>query len=590
MAEENAIMNAYAEYVEIEETDLDELEVILQNQLEETIADFDLLKEEREKIGNPDNLGETIKGVVWQQFCDQIATVAGEDFIKENRDMTLDLRDSAHIQTTENFANGKLAKHNTEIDYQERYDSWQENFQKDANGNVIMHDTRTGKKEETLVKGARDPFDKDRPSGSVEKNTDMDHTVPAGEIIRDPEANAHLSKEEQINFANSDKNLNEMDAKWNRSKGDNPTPDWLDNPNKNGQKPNEIFDNLTPEMEKQLRAKDKEARKEYNKRKKEGEKRSVEAGKKSQKAEALRVGKAELKSILMRMLMDLLKKVIQKLIAWFRSAKNGLTSLIADIKSVFISFAMDFKTHIVNATDSFATSLATALWGPIVRVLKKIWTTLKQAWGSVKEAWNFLRDPKNSQMPFSLKIMEVGKIVVTGLAAMGAVVLSQGLETGLLAIPGVGPFLAIEIPLFGSIASLLGIFLGAVIAGIIGAMAMNLIDKYIAKRLQAEADKKVIKRGNETMALQERLKETEEKKKEAVKKRVASDIMVRHATFWEYINAKTKENTFSNDDALTQPVNEPDAKIGNMDSMQIKEGLQKNHNDLTNLLNKLERE
>ncbi len=590
MAEENAIMNAYAEYAEIEETDLDELEVILQNQLEETIADFDLLKEEREKIGNPDNLGETIKGVVWQQFCDQIATVAGEDFIKENRDMTLDLRDSAHIQTTENFANGKLAKHNTEIDYQERYDSWQENFQKDANGNVIMHDTRTGKKEETLVKGARDPFDKDRPSGSVEKNTDMDHTVPAGEIIRDPEANAHLSKEEQIDFANSDKNLNEMDAKWNRSKGDNPTPDWLDNPNKNGQKPNEIFDNLTPEMEKQLRAKDKEARKEYNRRKKEGEKRSVEAGKKSQKAEALRVGKAELKSILMRMLMDLLKKVIQKLITWFRSAKNGLASLIADIKSVFISFAMDFKTHIVNATDSFATSLATALWGPIVRVLKKIWTTLKQAWGSVKEAWNFLRDPKNSQMPFSLKIMEVGKIVVTGLAAMGAVVLSQGLETGLLAIPGVGPFLAIEIPLFGSIASLLGIFLGAVIAGIIGAMAMNLIDKYIAKRLQAEADKKVIERGNETMALQERLKGTAEKKKEAVKERVASDIMGNHAAFWEYINAKTKENTFSNDDALAQPVNEPDAKIGDMDSMQIKEGLKENHNDLTNLLNKLERE
>ena len=529
MAEENAIMNAYAEYVEIEETDLDELEVILQNQLEETIADFDLLKEEREKIGNPDNLGETIKGVVWQQFCDQIATVAGEDFIKENRDMTLYLRDSAHIQTTENFANGKLAKHNTEIDYQERYDSWQENFQKDANGNVIMHDTRTGKKEETLVKGARDPFDKDRPSGSVEKNTDMDHTVPAGEIIRDPEANAHLSKEEQIDFANSDKNLNEMDAKWNRSKGDNPTPDWLDNPNKNGQKPNEIFDNLTPEMEKLLRAKDKEARKEYNRRKKEGEKRSVEAGKKSQKAEALRVGKAELKSILMRMLMDLLKKVIQKLITWFRSAKNGLASLIADIKSVFISFAMDFKTHIVNATDSFATSLATALWGPIVRVLKKIWTTLKQAWGSVKEAWNFLRDPKNSQMPFSLKIMEVGKIVVTGLAAMGAVVLSQGLETGLLAIPGVGPFLAIEIPLFGSIASLLGIFLGAVIAGIIGAMAMNLIDKYIAKRLQAEADKKVIGKGNEAMAILEIGKRIGENKVKAVKEQAASDIMVRHA-------------------------------------------------------------
>src|SRR3712207_1716641 len=69
----------------------------------------------------------------------------------------------------------------------------------------------------------------------------MDHTVSAGEIIRDPEANAHMIKEEQIAFANSEANLNEMDAGPNRSKGDKSMTDWLDNPNKNGQKPNEIF-------------------------------------------------------------------------------------------------------------------------------------------------------------------------------------------------------------------------------------------------------------------------------------------------------------------------------------------------------------
>lgn len=386
----------------------DEFEQNLENQLTMKEEELKALKKDFEQIGSASDLGEKIQGVVWEQFCNQIATVAGEDFIKENRGMTLDLRDSAHIQTTENFADGKIATHNTEINYQDRYNSWQENFQKDENGNVRTHNTRTGRQEPTLVPGARAPFDQGRPSGSAEKGTDRDHTVPAGEIIRDPEANAHLTKEAQIDFANSDENLNEMDSKWNRSKGDKPTKEWLDNPNSKGQKPNEIFDNLTPEEEKKLREKDEKARKEWGKRKKEGEKRSIEAGKKSQKEEALRVGKAELKSILMRMLMDLLKRVIQKLIAWFRSAKNGLASLIADIKSVFISFAMDFKTHIVNAADSFATSLATALWGPIVRVLKKIWTTLKQAWGSVKEAWNFLRDPRNSQMPFSLKIMNVG--------------------------------------------------------------------------------------------------------------------------------------------------------------------------------------
>lgn len=528
MEYENKTINA--DGYDVEDLDLsafDEFEQNLENQLTMKEEELKALKKDFEQIGSASDLGEKIQGVVWEQFCNQIATVAGEDFIKENRGMTLDLRDSAHIQTTENFANGKLATHNTEIDYQERHDAWQKNFQKDANGNIIMHDTRNGKKEATLVKGARDPFDKDRPSGSVEKNTDMDHTVSAGEIIRDPEANAHLTKEEQIGFANSGENLYEMDAKWNRSKGDTPTPVWLDNPNKNGQKPNEIFDDLTPEEEKKLREKDEKAREEWEKRKKEGEKRSVEAGKKSQKEEALRVGKAELKSILMRMLTDLLKQIIQKLIAWFGSAKRGLASLIADIKNVFISFARDFKTHIVNAADSFVTSLATALWGPIVRVLKKIWTTLKQAWGSVKEAWNFLRDPRNSQMPFSLKIMEVGKIVITGLTAMGAVVLGQGLETGLLAIPVVGPFLAIEIPLFGSIASLLSIFLGAVIAGILGAIVINWIQKKIEYKLKASNLSEQVTTGNEAMKGNLILEMISQGKSETIKGLVAQGMIDR---------------------------------------------------------------
>ena len=66
----------------------------------------------------------------------QIGIIAGEDFIKENRGLTLDLRNSAHIQTTENFANGKIASHNSSIDYQERYDNWQSNFVRDEHSNI----------------------------------------------------------------------------------------------------------------------------------------------------------------------------------------------------------------------------------------------------------------------------------------------------------------------------------------------------------------------------------------------------------------------------------------------------------------------
>ncbi|MEI8641401.1 hypothetical protein P4S68_11265 [Pseudoalteromonas sp. Hal099] len=34
-------------------------------------------------------------------------------------------------------------------------------------------------------------------------------------MIRDPEANCHLSKKEQVNFANSDVNLKDLDSSAN---------------------------------------------------------------------------------------------------------------------------------------------------------------------------------------------------------------------------------------------------------------------------------------------------------------------------------------------------------------------------------------
>ena len=103
------------------EFNLDELENSLDADLENSLADLELLKEDREKIGNPDSLSETVMNVVWEQFVNQIGAVAGEEFIRENRGLTLDLRTSAHIQTTENFEKGKIASHNDIIDYQERY-------------------------------------------------------------------------------------------------------------------------------------------------------------------------------------------------------------------------------------------------------------------------------------------------------------------------------------------------------------------------------------------------------------------------------------------------------------------------------------
>ena len=526
MAKENAVLDKKEQMMNedlTESFDFDELEEKLQSQLEEELADMQFLAEEKEKIGNPDNLGNVIMDVVWEQFINQVAVTAGEDFIKENRGLHLDLRKEAHIQTTENFADGKIATHNTEIDYQQRYDDWQSNFVKDENGNVVTHQTRSGKEEATLVKGARKPFDEGRPTGSVENHTDMDHTVSAAEIIRDPAANAHMTKDEQIAFANSDANLNEMDSSLNRSKGDKSMTDWLDNPNSSGQKPDEIFD-ISAEAEAKLRQKDAEAREEYEKQKKEAEQKSIEAGKKSRKEEAFRIGGKALRELLMQLLAELVREIVAKMVKWFKSSKKALDTLLDSLKEAIRSFIGKMKQHLINAGNTLFTTVATAIIGPIVGTIKKVWIMLKQGWSSLKNAIAYIKDPANKGKPIGRLMMEVGKIVIAGMTGIGAMVLGEVIEKGLMTIP----IFAVEIPLLGSLANILGIFLGAVVAGIIGAIAINIIEKQIEKSMKRDNVDAQIEKGNEILRTQHQLQAVHEVKLDHTKGTTAQNIHDRH--------------------------------------------------------------
>lgn len=525
MAEENAILDKKEQLNEdlTDSFDFDELEEKLQSQLEEELADMQFLAEEKEKIGNPDNLGNVIMDVVWEQFINQVAVTAGEDFIKENRGLHLDLRKEAHIQTTENFADGKLATHNTEIDYQQRYDDWQSNFVKDENGNVVTHQTRSGKEEATLVKGARKPFDEGRPTGSVENHTDMDHTVSAAEIIRDPAANAHMTKDEQIAFANSDANLNEMDSSLNRSKGDKSMTDWLDNPNSRGQKPDEIFD-ISAEDEAKMRQKDVEAREEYEKQKKEAEEKSIEAGKKSRKEEVFRIGGKALRAVLMQLLAELVREIFAKMVKWFKSSKKALDTLLDSLKEAIHSFIGKMKQHLINAGNTFFTTVATAIIGPIVGKIKKVWSMLKQVWSSIKNAIAYIKDPANKGKPIDRLMMEVGKIVIAGMTGIGAMLLGEVIENGLMTIP----IFAVEIPLLGSLANILGIFLGAVVAGIIGAIVINIIEKKIEKSMKRDNVNAQIEKGNEILRTQHQLQVVNEVKLDHTKGTTVQNIHDRH--------------------------------------------------------------
>lgn len=548
MAKENAFFEENERISEdsYESFDLDELEEKFQNEFEEKLDDLEFLKEEKEKIGNPDNLGKVIMDVVWDQFLNQVAVTAGEDFIKENNGLRLDLRNDAHIQTTENFAKGKIATHNKEIDYQKRYDDWQNNFQRNNDGTIRTKiDNRTGEEMAILRVqnkkkdpngenyntnyNARKYIDKGRPQGS--KTVNKDHTISAAEIIRDAEANAHMTREEQASFANSDKNLIDLDSRANESKQDSKMSDWLDS-ERNGEKPADRF----PINEDELRKRDKEARDEYEKQKAEAEQRSIKSGKKSQKEEAFRIGGKALRAVIMQLLAELIREIIAKLVKWFKSAKKAMDTLLNSLREAIHSFIGNLKTHLINAGNTLFSTVATAIIGPVFGTIKKVWMMLKQGWQSLRAAVSYIRKPENKGKSISRLILETGKIVIAGLTGVGAIALGEVIEKGLMSIP----IFAFEIPLLGSLANLLGIFFGAVVAGIIGAIAINLIEKKIEKSQKTENVGAQIEKRNDILNTQHKLRTVNEKILDRDKSNAKCAIRERHAEAADIMRASLK--------------------------------------------------
>lgn len=524
MANENELFELQTTEIDFDYEQLLVLESSLENNLKDIVEHIDQLDIDREKLQNNEYLQESIENIVWEQVQLQVAAQIGEEFIKDNRGQTLDLRKEAHIQTAENFEKGKVATHNRDVDYQERYDTWQNNFVKDDLGNIKTHSTRSGKIVNTLTKDARKPFDAGRPTGSKEKGTQMDHTVSAGEIIRDPKANAFLTKEEQIAFANSEVNLNEIRGDINQAKGDQSTTELFDNPNSKGQYARDNH-NISKQEEKQLREKDKEARAEYDRVRDEAEKRAIKSGKKSRRDEALKVSGKALKAALLQLLSEFLRELISKFISWLKDTERNLSTFIEKIKEAIISFVNNLSNHLLNVGKSVVTMIASAIVGPVINTFLKAWTFIHQGWKSLKEAIDYLNNPDNKEKSVQIMILEVGKIVVAGLSATGAIVLGETLGASLTAS---FPVLAISIPLLGTIGGLIGTFMGATLSGIIGAFVLKMIDQQIVDRQIADLNSERIDQKNEMLVIQDQLLDVKNVKLEVEKNTIINTIKERH--------------------------------------------------------------
>jgi gas vesicle protein len=253
----------------------------------------------------------------------------------------------------------------------------------------------------------------------------------------------------------------------------------------------------------------------------------------------------------MGLLASLIKDIIRKLISWFRSGNRKISTFIDSVKKAIKSFVSNLKEHLLNAGNTLVTTIATAIFGPVIGMIKKAWIFLKQGYKSIKQAIKFLKDPANKNMPFSIKMMEVGKIVIVGLTAGGAIVLSEVIEKGLMSIPG----FAFEIPLLGSLASLVGMFLGALVSGLIGALALNLIDRIISKKLKRINEKQQIDKRNDILVTQDKLIKVVEVKAGVTREKVTNNIKERHENAAESIKSSI-ERIKKNSEEINKPLAE----------------------------------
>lgn len=549
MNENKKQLEEWAE-LDTDSIDFDDLESKLDSELEEQMADLEGLEADREKIGNPDTIGHTVMNVVWEQFINQVGVVAGEDFIKENRGLTLDLRDSAHIQTTENFAKGKIATHNynSKEQLEKNYDRYKNKphgvYRKEKvnpgmdatlkragtlhnEGVETVTDIYTGRQIPTQTKledGSNNP-----------KAAQREHVKPSAEVYKNPTLQMAYDDDGLAKVINDPENLQGYTtAERNNRKSDNSAEKMEDrDKNRHWEKANE------------------RAEEHIKKKEDEGKARLKEEGRKTQKEEALKLGGKALKSVVMGLLASLIKDIIRKLISWFRSGNRKLGTFIDSVKEAIKSFISNMKEHLLNAGNTLGTTIATAIFGPVIGMIKKAWIFLKQGYKSVKDAIQFLKNPANKNMPFSIKMMEVGKIVIVGLTAGGAIVLSEVIEKGLMSIPG----FAFEIPLLGSLASLVGMFLGALVSGLISALALNLIDRIISKKLKRINEKQQIDKRNDILAIQDKLIKVVEVKAEVTKEEVTNNIKERHKNAAESIKSSI-ERIKKNSEEINKPLAE----------------------------------
>lgn len=237
-----------------------------------------------------------------------------------------------------------------------------------------------------------------------------------------------------------------------------------------------------------------------------------------------KAGKDALKQMAVSALFSLLKEIMNGFVRFLKSQAKSFKLFLEEMKKSLKSFFKKITSILETGASSFVGTIVSEIFGPIVSTFKKLASLIKQGVSSVMEAVKYLNDKNNKDKPFSIKVAQVAKIITAGLVAGGAIFLGELFEMLLLKIPG----MQIQIPLLGSLANIIGMFLASLVSGLVGAIIINLIDKFIAKKQKSDAQAATIEKGNQIIAKQHQIQIVNEVLLDRDKENAQSNISGRH--------------------------------------------------------------
>lgn len=509
------VMNENQEAFENLDFDFDELERKLEEGIERELSDLELLKEDKEKIGNPDELGKVVLDEVWKQFGDQIG---------------LDMTEETLIQ-----------KYNRQ--HPETYDEV---------GKKVMQDKRYKGANKEMKQRQQDGKLVDEYTGKDIKQNEkvnLDHTVSRKEIFENlRRKQANLATEE---LANKEENLNATNESLNKSKGKKSVQEMRETREvretvlrKQNEKANKKIDKSNMSEIEKRRAKEKNDKRLQDKldaddelmRKKDDQARKAinkDIAKGAIKETSKKALKDGLKAVAVQTLFDLLKEIINGLIRFLKSSAKSFKGFLSEMKQAIKNFISKLAKLLPLGISTAIGTVVSEIFGPIVSIFTKLASLIKQGFRSIGNAIIYLKSKGNREKPFSIKVAEVGKIIVAGLVSMGAILGGEIFEKAL--ILGFPILETIKFPLVGSLANVMGLFFASLISGVIGAIILNFIDKAIAKQQKIDNVIAQIEKGNDILNKQSELISIKQTKLAHVKSWSAIEIQDRHEQAAAYL-------------------------------------------------------